>query len=449
MLLLCFRRAKPAALLLTLAGDATVGLALGFVRLLGRWFEGAEAPLETRRILRVRLAVILIFAAQAGLGCILNRRVLLVNKFYAPSAGGIETAVQQYAHWYKELGWDVTVLCCAHTRSWGTKRQIIANVDVVRAASFGNLLSVPLSVAFFLHFIRLARKVDVVHVNLQFPWASLALCLFGWAVSAKKVVSYHCDVYRQRYLKQITYFFDTWVVRIADTVIVGSPVLRRCSQVLGRLSRPMKILPYSIDAKYVAKCLGEKPSIELPEHFKSEGYFLFFGRLVPYKGTQIMDEAFRRLMHKGQSVNLMVFGVGPEESRFKSLASDFPGRVCFVNKVLSDVDKYHLLKGCQAFLFPSVFYSEAFGIAQLDAMACAKPIINCKLDTGVNWVALDGEGAITLPSGDVEALAEAIISMQAIHYDLDAMGAKGLERYQGLFTDSVVRNAFYKVVSEF
>lgn len=376
-----------------------------------------------------------------------NKRILLVNKYYAPSTGGIETAVKQYAHWYQESGHDVTVLCCANTRMLRSRVEMIDGIRVLRAASLGNLLSVPLSFAFFWHFLRLALKSDVVHINLQFPSASLALWLTHWLIKGKTVVSYHCDVYRQRYLKKITYLFDRFAVRNADLVITGSPALREHSEVLGGIRREIGALPYSVDMEHVARCLEQPSTLQLPEHFQREGYCVFFGRLVSYKGTEPLDQAFRLLMERKEPVNLVVFGIGPEELRFWKLAEEFPERVHFINTFVSDVDKYHLINGAQLFLFPSVYYSEAFGIAQLDAMACSRPVLNCWLDTGVNWVAPDQEAAVTIPAGDARQLADAIASLHKDPQRLATLGQGGLERCRKIFSETAVKARFTELVS--
>lgn len=375
-----------------------------------------------------------------------NPSILLVNKYYAPSTGGIETAVKQYAHWYQESGHDVTVLCCANRRALRSQIETIDGIRVLRAASLGNLLSVPLSFAFFWHFLRLALKADVVHINLQFPSASLALLLTHWLIKGKTVVSYHCDVYRQRYLKKITYLFDRFAVRHADLVLTGSPALREHSEVLGGIRREIGALPYSIDMEHVARCLEQPSTLELPEHFQREGYCVFFGRLVSYKGTEPLDQAFRLLMARKDPVNLVVFGIGPEEQRFWRLAEEFPERVHFINTFVSDVDKYHLLNGARLFLFPSVYYSEAFGIAQLDAMACGKPVLNCWLETGVNWVAPDNEAALTIAPGDAQQLADAIVSLQNDPARLAALSRGALERCQRIFAEDAVKARFVEHV---
>lgn len=375
-----------------------------------------------------------------------NKRILLVNKYYSPSTGGIETAVKQYAHWYQECDHEVTVLCCANNRMMRSCLEFIDGIQVLRTASLGNLLSVPLSLAFFWHFFRLALKSDVIHINLQFPSASLALFLTHWLIKGKTVVSYHCDVYRQRHLKEITYLFDRYVVRRANLVITGSPALRKYSEVLGGIHREIDAVPYSIDMEYVARCLKQSSALEIPEHFQREGYCVFFGRLVSYKGTESLNQAFRLLMERQEPTNLLVFGTGPEESHFRKLAEEFPRSVHFINAFVSDVDKYHLIRGARLFLFPSVYYSEAFGIAQLDAMACGKPVLNCWLNTGVNWVAPDREAAYTIAPGDAEQLAEAITYLLSNPDRLTELGQGGLDRCQRLFAETAVKARFIEVV---
>lgn len=372
----------------------------------------------------------------------LKKSVLLVNKYYAPSTGGIETAVKQYAHWYKDQGYEVLVLCCSATRARHSRRENIDGIDVLRTASFGNLLSVPLSPAFFWHFALNAIRAGIVHINLQFPLASLALFLTLKLIKGKTIVSYHCDVYRQRYLKKLTYLFDRFVARRADLLLCGSPALRDNSEVLANIGRKVEVLPYAIDLAHIERCLEQAPGVRIPEHFQSEGYCVFFGRLVTYKGSRPLETAFRQLMGSEEQINLVVFGAGPEEQRFRQLAEDYPHRVHFINAFLSDVDKYHLIRHSSMLLFPSVYYSEAFGIAQLDAMACARPIINCWLQTGVNWVAPHDEAALTVPADDVEKLAEAILSMQNDPSRRLSLGNAGLRRCQAKFSEAAVQADF-------
>jgi rhamnosyl/mannosyltransferase len=89
---------------------------------------------------------------------------------------------------------------------------------------------------------------------------------------------------------------------------------------------------------------------------------------------------------------------------------------------------YH---AADVFAFPSVARSEAFGIVQMEAMACGLPVVNTSLDTGVPFVSPHGVSGLTVPPADPDALADALRRL----LDDDALrarlGAGGRARVAG------------------
>jgi glycosyltransferase involved in cell wall biosynthesis len=107
-----------------------------------------------------------------------------------------------------------------------------------------------------------------------------------------------------------------------------------------------------------------------------------------------------------------------------------------------------LLHACRVFTMPSVEESETFGIAQVEAMACGKPIVNTRLLTGVPWVARDGIEARTVPPGSASALADALTRVLDHEDEAAAMGARSLRRAETTFSFSTFLMDTLKVFSD-
>jgi rhamnosyl/mannosyltransferase len=100
------------------------------------------------------------------------------------------------------------------------------------------------------------------------------------------------------------------------------------------------------------------------------------------------------------------------------------------------------------FVLPSVSNAEMFGIVQLEAMACRKPVISTNLPTGVPWVNEHGKTGLVVPPGDVEALAESIRYLLANPARRQEMGEAGRARVEQHFTSARMAESLLQIFQE-
>ena len=149
---------------------------------------------------------------------------------------------------------------------------------------------------------------------------------------------------------------------------------------------------------------------------------LFVGRLVHYKGVEFLIRAMENV-----KARLWISRHGTA-GRFAS--ETWPGRKGLADRVeflgqVSDEDLIAYYHACDVFALPSITTQEMFGLVQLEAMACRKPVISTNLPTGVPWVNQHGKTGYTVSPGNPEELAEAIRLLLASRELRQEMGEAG------------------------
>lgn len=368
-------------------------------------------------------------------------RILEVNKAYYPHVGGIETLVRLYS---EELGRsydaDVKVLVCRDDRG-KTVRQRINGVEVTRAASLGTYFKCPISFTFIRLFRKMAKNADVIHIHMPFPLADAAALLSGF--KGRIVLSWHADIVKQKKLMLVYKPFMKWLLNRADAIAIATPGHYSGSDHLTDYGGKCHIVPYGIaPEKYLG--IERKPVLTEKCSDKRSVKVFFTGRLVYYKGVDVLLKAFRRV----KGCELFIAGTGDLEPTLKEYArkKGLENKVHFLG-FLSDHELKQAYADCDIFVLPSVEKSEAFGIVQLEAMIYGKPVINTLLPSGVPHVSLAGVTGLTVKKSDPAELADAINTLAANRELREILGKAAAERVCSQFNEKIALDSLYRVLS--
>jgi glycosyltransferase involved in cell wall biosynthesis len=107
-------------------------------------------------------------------------------------------------------------------------------------------------------------------------------------------------------------------------------------------------------------------------------YFLFLSRIHEKKGIELLIQAYLDLQARYDLPQLVIAGPGMETAYGQKIselvkARQKNKRAIYFTGMLSGNAKWGAIYGCTAFILPS--HQENFGIAIVEALACAKPVL--------------------------------------------------------------------------
>jgi rhamnosyl/mannosyltransferase len=324
-------------------------------------------------------------------------KVLQVGKFYHPHPGGMETVLRDLCLAIQD---QVELRVLVANTSPTTIRETIEGVDVTRAASWGLVASTSICPGF--PALMKSFDADIVHLHEPNPLAVLS-CL-GARPRGKLIISFHSEVVRQRLLRKVYQPFSNQLLQQAKCIVVSSPAPIEHWPTLAPFREKCVVVPFGIDVRpFQAVEQHAGAAREIRRRF-GEPLLLFVGRLVYYKGVEFLLEAMRDV-----PARLLIIGDGPLRAKLAQAVQQngLKGKVVLLGeRPLEQLPAYY--HACDLFILPSIHKSEAFGIVQLEAMACGKPVISTDLPSGVPWVNQDGQTGLVVPPKDVGALIRAI-----------------------------------------
>jgi glycosyltransferase involved in cell wall biosynthesis len=146
--------------------------------------------------------------------------------------------------------------------------------------------------------------------------------------------------------------------------------------------------------------------------------FAYLGRLKKYKGVHHVIRAFAAMHHR--EATLEIAGAGDYRPRLEALAKslDLGDRVRFLGRI-SEREKLTLLRRAWALVFASP--KEGWGITNLEAAACATPVVASN-SPGIRESVRDGETGYLVPHGNAAAMAAALDGVAASPILVEKLG---------------------------
>jgi glycosyltransferase involved in cell wall biosynthesis len=173
----------------------------------------------------------------------------------------------------------------------------------------------------------------------------------------------------------------------------------------------------------------------------------YLGRLKRYKRVDLVIRAFAAMHHP--TAQLAIAGTGGHRPALERLAAslDLGNRVKFLG-FISEAQKVALLRSAWVLAFTSP--KEGWGITNLEAAACATPVV-ASSSPGLRESVRDGETGFLVPHGDLPALTAAlrrIVDDPALVESLGAAGRSFASRFTWAAAAEQTEAHLSRVVSE-
>jgi glycosyltransferase involved in cell wall biosynthesis len=314
-------------------------------------------------------------------------KILHVYKdYYPPVKGGIECHINLLTNGLRAKGIDVQVLVSNTKNRFQIDR--FNGVMVAKVPQLGRFYSAPLTPTFHRYLKRYGKAADIIHFHHPNPTAEFSY--FFTNLNKKLIVTYHSDIIRQDKLGKLYSPFRKMFLEKTDRIIATSPNYIQSSTVLKGFKHKCTVIPLGTD---IERFLSDTDSTQIKKIKRENGptpLILFVGCFRYYKGLHLLISAMKDVPAK-----LFLIGSGPEEFRLRNLVEkkSLDRKIFFLGE-LPDAEVNLYYQACDIFVLPSHLRSEAFGMVQLEAMCCRKPVISTELGTGTSFVNINQQTGI-------------------------------------------------------
>ncbi|MBM3127924.1 MAG: glycosyltransferase family 4 protein [Chloroflexi bacterium] len=350
-------------------------------------------------------------------------RIALIASDYAPTIGGVQTAVRHIARNARARGHAVIILSSLPGNA--PAREPVDDVWVYRFP-WGRqpLWSLPFrAIATLVGMARALRafKPDVVYVHFLTINALYVLLLhylwrFRLVVSARGN-----DIQGIPLRSRLQRWMLTRLFARADAILFCSAYVQRDAAPYLTRASPRAYVGVVGDGFDPDEFRESRP------YDHSTPYILAMGRLVYKKGFDLLIRAFAQIAAEYPRIHLLIAGDGEERVALERLIDELKMRERIVLLGFADrATSLALFWGCEFFVLSSRV--EPFGIVVAEAMAAGKAVLATKSGGVIDLMQAGVNGLLVEP--DVDALADGLRALLAQPDATRAMGERARQTIQ-------------------
>jgi glycosyltransferase involved in cell wall biosynthesis len=319
---------------------------------------------------------------------------------------------------------------------------------------------VPLGIPFYSSSIPLRilkdlnpSEYDVLHADTPNSGIADLAALKNIKKRCPFVLTYHNDIIKEGFLGNIVSMIynhsaGMFLLKHTNVIIATTKSYAMNSLQLRKYTNKVKIIPNGVDTNMFYPNLEGVEIRKKYEMSETDRIILFVGKLDYYKGCDYLIRAFSEVVKKIANAHLLFVGSGPLEGELREIAKrlNVSHNITFAGYV-KDKELPYYYAACDIFVLPSVSSYEGFGMVQLEAMACGKPVITTTLP-GVKEVDANEVATVHVPPKDSIVLANAIMGLLENEDLARQMGMNGRKLVEEEYTWERVAEETEKVYQE-
>jgi N-acetyl-alpha-D-glucosaminyl L-malate synthase BshA len=302
-----------------------------------------------------------------------------------------------------------------------------------------------LSLAAKIREVAVQHGLDIVHSHYAIPYATSAFLakemLKTIGRDLKTITTLHGTDITLVGVMPSFYEITRFSISVSDAITAVSEFLRRKTVEEFQIDRPIRVIHNFVDSDEFRP--GRNEDVRARYAKPSEDLIVHVSNFRKVKNLPTVIDVFAEV-RKSRAVKLLLVGDGPELEAVERavLERGFSDDVIFLGD-------YEFIAGIlpagDVFLLPSEH--ESFGLAALEAMSCALPVVASNIG-GLHEVIRNGETGFLFDPHDVRGMSDVIIRLLSDGGWRREVGKKARERAKRDFSRDAIVGEYVSLYEE-